>query len=159
MENLNLLLRRLLENKVDFVLIGGYAAVIHGASQVTHDLDICAVMTANEIAKLKIALSGLTPRHRMNPNFQPLLDDYPKPGDSVDNFYLQTDAGVLDILKDAKPAGSFAEIKKNAAKVRLFGFECSVISLNDLIAIKKTMTRPKDKAVLDELIEVKRKLR
>lgn len=158
MENLNLLLKRLLEHKVDFVLIGGYAAVVHGASQVTHDLDICAMMTEAELTKLKAALSGLAPKHRMNPNVQPTLDEYPMPGEKIDDFYLKTDAGVLDILKDVKPVGGYEEIKKKAAKVNLFGFECAVISLDDLIAVKKSMTRPKDKAVLEELIQVKKKL-
>lgn len=68
MENLNLLLKRLLEKQIDFVLIGGYAAVLHGSSQVTHDIDICAVMTKFELAKLRDALKDLEPKHRMNPN-------------------------------------------------------------------------------------------
>lgn len=159
MENLNLLLKRLLENKVDFVLIGGYAAVVHGASQVTHNLDICAVMTDTELIKLKEALKDLSPKHRMNPNFQPTLDEYPKAGESIDNFYLKTRAGVLDILKEVSPIGSYTEIKSRAVKIRIFEKECYVISLDDLIAVKQTMSRPKDRAVLEELVAVKKNLK
>ena len=158
MENLNLLLKRLLENKIDFVLIGGYAAVLHGASQVTHDLDICAVINEAELEKLRLALKDLSPVHRMNPNFQPSLDEYPRQGEKLDNYYLKTKSGVLDILKEATPAGSFQEIKNRAVKAKVFGYDCFVISIDDLIAIKKTMTRPKDKSVLDELLAVKRRL-
>lgn len=88
MENLNLLLKRLLDSRLDFVLIGGYAAVVHGSSQVTHDLDICAVVTESELEKLKTALKDLNPKHRMNKNFQPSLDELPKKGQILDNYYL-----------------------------------------------------------------------
>ena len=84
MENLTLILKRLLENKIDFILVGGYADVIHGASQVTHDVDICALIDDKELLKLKDALKDLDPKHRMNPSFQPSLDEYPKPGQNID---------------------------------------------------------------------------
>lgn len=152
MENLNLLLKRLLESKIDFVLIGGYAAVFHGSSQVTHDLDICAVITDPELEKLKKALRDLNPKHRMNPNFQPSLEEYPTPGINLKNFYLSTSAGVLDILETVEPVGDFERIKKNSLTVTLFGQTCRVISLDDLIQVKESMTRPKDKSVLHDLL-------
>lgn len=158
MANLNLLLKRLLEHKIDFVLIGGYAAVLHGAAQVTSDVDICSVITSSELTKLKIALKDLEPKHRMNPNFQPKLEEYPTSGQILDNYYLKTSSGVLDILKKVDPVGSFERIKKNSVEVKIFGYVCKVISLDDLIEVKKHMTRPKDKSVLRELLEVKRKL-
>lgn len=158
MENLNLLLKRLLDAKIDFVLIGGYAAIIHGSSQVTHDLDICAVITEEQLEKLKQALSGLEPRHRMNANFQPSLNDLPAKGNFLENYYLRTNAGVLDILCEVSAVGDFNRLKSKAITVKLFGADCKVISLDDLIAVKKTMTRPKDKSVLDELLIVQKKL-
>ena len=65
MENLTLLLKRLLEHRIDFILVGGYAAVLHGASQVTHDIDICALINDEELEKLKTALKDLEPKHWM----------------------------------------------------------------------------------------------
>lgn len=158
MENLNLLLRRLLDSEIDFVLIGGYAAIVHGASQVTHDLDICAVITEEQLIKLKSALRDLEPKHRMNPSVQLSLDDFPVKGKSIDNYYLRTNAGVLDILKDVSAVGDFQKLKSNANTIRIFGHECKVISLDDLIKAKTAMTRPKDKSVLEELLIVKQKL-
>jgi hypothetical protein len=158
MENLNLLLNRLLESQIDFVLIGGYASVLHGSSHVTHDLDICAVMTETQLEKLKKALHDLNPKHRMNPNFQLSLDEYPKAGQLLDNFYLSTSSGVLDIIKTVTSVGDFEVVKKNAIKVQLFGKECLVISLDDLIKAKSKMNRDKDKFVLQELLKVKEKL-
>lgn len=159
MENLNLLLKRLLEHKIDFVLVGGYAAVVHGSSQVTHDLDICAVVTGGELARLKTALRDLEPRHRMNPNFQPSLEEFPSQEDKVENLYLKTSAGVLDIIGRVEPIGDLAALKKNAVTVSIFGQDCLVISLDDLIAVKRSMPRAKDKEVLKELLAVRSKLK
>ena len=75
MQNLRQLLERLLENKIDFVLVGGFAGVVHGATMVTQDLDICMAMTDEEVSKLRIALEGLNAVHPMNPNFQPAFKD------------------------------------------------------------------------------------
>lgn len=159
MENLNLLLKRLLEAQVDFILIGGYSAVIHGSSQVTHDLDICAVMTDEQLDRLKTALKDLDPRHRMNPTFQPSLNDTPKDSKEMQNYYLRTKAGVLDILAEVSPVGDFQRIKEKAITVNLFNHPCHVISLDDLITVKSAMNRPKDKFVLDELLAVKKMTR
>lgn len=158
MENLTLLLKRLLEYKIEFILVGGYAAVLHGSSQVTHDVDICALIDESELQKLKIALKDLEPKHRMNPSFQPSLEEYPKPGQNLDNYYLKTKSGVLDIIKRVDPIGDYEDVKKNALTIELFGYLCRVISLDDLIKAKSYMTRPKDKSVLRELLAVKKKI-
>lgn len=106
MENLTLLLKRLLEHQIDFILVGGYAAVLHGASQVTHDVDICALIDEKGLEKLKIALKDLEPKHRMNPSFQPSLDEYPTPGQTLDNYYLKTKSGVPDFSEMHHPISS-----------------------------------------------------
>ena len=40
MTNLNELLKKLLSEKIEFVIVGGFAGVLHGATQVTQDLVI-----------------------------------------------------------------------------------------------------------------------
>lgn len=157
--NLNSLLKTLLESKIDFVLIGGYAAVVHGSSQVTQDLDICAVMTEAELSKLRTALKDHNPKHRMNPNFQPSLDEIPRPGERMNNIYLKTDLGVLDILEHVDPVGDFQRVKEKSIQISIFGATCKVISLDDLITVKQSMSRPKDKAVLQELLALRERIR
>ena len=67
MQDLNLLLKTLLEHDLDFFIIGGFAAVVHGSSHVTKDLDISMLMTEENILQLREALKDLNPHHRMNP--------------------------------------------------------------------------------------------
>lgn len=157
MQNLNQLLKTLLENKVDFVLIGGYAAVLYGSSQVTQDIDICAALTSESLDHLRKVLKPLNARHRMNPNHQPFLDEYPEPGKVLNNYYLITDQGTLDIIQEVTAVGSFEEVKKSAISIQLFGHTCRVISIDDLIKAKQSMNREKDQYIVKELLHFKSK--
>jgi predicted nucleotidyltransferase len=156
-ENLKELLKLLLSNEIDFVLIGGFATSVHGSTLVTQDLDICAAITDEQVSKLREALKNLNPRHRMNPNFKPSFLEFPKDLEGTSNIYLETDLGTLDILSEAPPAGGFEEIKNRALTVPLYGHPCKVISLEDLIKIKAAMKRPKDKQALQELQIIQKK--
>ncbi len=156
-ENLKALLELLLQNEIDFVLAGGLACVVHGSPIVTYDIDICISIDEEQVAKLRSALKDISPRHRMNPNFKPSFSEFPANLDGVKNIYLETDLGVLDIMSALEPVGDFKRVKENAVTVTLFGYPCKVVSLRDLIHIKETMTRPKDKETLLHLKELLRK--
>lgn len=155
MQNLKALLERLLENKIDFVLVGGFASVVHGSTLVTQDLDICVAMSPEQIERLRQALADLHPVLRMNPGFQPSFLDHPKDLTRIHNIYLKTDLGILDMMSELPPVGDFETIKKNALEVHLYGHSCKVIALDDLIQIKKSMTRPKDQETLRQLLKIK----
>jgi len=53
---INLLLQRLCDAGVDFVIVGGFAATLHGSSLVTRDLDVCAILSSENVEKLRAAL-------------------------------------------------------------------------------------------------------
>lgn len=155
MQDLNLLLKILLEHKLDFLIVGGFAAVVHGSSHVTKDLDITMLMNQENINKLRLALKPFEPRHRMNPAHKPSFLDEPKNISDLQNIYIETTAGILDVVTLSSHLGSFEELKSRAATVSLFGYDCHVLSLDDLIRVKETMSRPKDLIVLEELKALK----
>lgn len=66
MKSLHLLLQRFADAGLEFVVVGGFAGVLHGSSYVTENLDICAVLTSENIGKLRTALADLHPVHRMS---------------------------------------------------------------------------------------------
>jgi hypothetical protein len=37
--------RRLCDADIDFIIVGGFAATLHGSSLVTRNLDVCAVLS------------------------------------------------------------------------------------------------------------------
>jgi len=155
-DNLKLLLKRLLNNDVDFVLAGGFACTLHGSPLVTQDIDICVAFDDTQIAKLREALKDLKPKLRMNPNFKPSFLEHPKRSNELKNIYLETDLGILDMMSELQPIGDFRTVKENSISVDLYGHVCKVVSLEDLIKIKETMSRPKDKEALRYLREILR---
>jgi predicted nucleotidyltransferase len=150
MQSLSHLLQRLAESGFDFVVIGGYAGVLHGSSLVTRDLDLCAVLTPENVERLRETLKDLHPRHRMTPQQLSFLQ-VPKPGEMVNNLYLNTDWGVVDILSSVLGLGDFERLKTKAEEFEIGGNRCRLIALEDLIAAKDAMGRDKDVLAAKEL--------
>lgn len=155
MENLNKLLKKLLESNIDFVIVGGFAGVVHGATQVTQDLDICLLIDDKKINALRQCLKDIHPKHRMLPQ-KPSFLEIPESTKNIKNIYLETDLGVVDIISEVTNVGDFKRVEKKSISVSLFGHNCKVISLDDLIEVKKNLGRAKDIALYHELLEIKK---
>ncbi|MCB0411004.1 MAG: hypothetical protein KDD22_00665 [Bdellovibrionales bacterium] len=155
MQDLNQLLKVLLSNNLDFLIVGGFAAVVHGSSHVTKDLDISMILTSENVEHLRRALKDLEPYHRMKPNQKLSFLTEPKETSNLKNIYLETKAGILDVVSIDETIGSFGELKSRALEVELFGYRCRVLSLEDLISVKEKLKRPKDLIVLEELKALK----
>jgi predicted nucleotidyltransferase len=151
---LNQLLKILAENNIDFIVIGGFAGVLYGSTLVTRDLDICSALAPADIERLRKVLSPYHPTHRMTPQKLSFMTE-PRSIESIDNLYLETDYGVLDILSTVKGLPAFDILKKRATKFELFGNKVNVLSISDLIEAKKQMGRPKDKMSADELEQIR----
>src|SRR5215470_5512200 len=96
MQNLSELVRRLIKGRVEFVLVGGFAAVAHGATLVTRDVDICCRFSEANLMRIQTALHDLHPVHRSRPDLPlALTSDQCR---DLKNLYLKTDLGVLDCL-------------------------------------------------------------
>lgn len=150
MQTLTLLLDRLVEGGVDFVVIGGYAAVLHGSSQVTQDLDICAILTPEGVDRLRMVLADLDPRHRLTPQKISFID-VPAAGTPVKNLYLRTRIGVLDIITEVTGVGDYDRVRAKSQSVLLSGHTVQVIALEDLILAKQALGRGKDLITAAEL--------
>jgi predicted nucleotidyltransferase len=66
--------------------------------------------------------------------------------------------GRIDFLGDC-PIGTFDEIAARAVDMDLGGVRCRVMCLDDLIAVKAALGRPKDKIVEMELRAIRDRLR
>lgn len=130
-------------------MIGGFAAVTYGSSLVTRDLDICAVLTNETLEKLRTIFADWHPRHRMTPQRLSFLD-HPKSG-PLQNLYLETDYGVVDILSSVLGVGDFHRLKSAAEIFEIDGRRYQVISLRDLIQAKEAFGREKDLLAAKEL--------
>ena len=156
MNDLNQLIQRLCDADIEFVIVGGFAAMLHGSSLVTRDLDVCAVLTTENVQKLRLAFRDAHPAHRLTPQKLSFLDN-PAPGVEVRNLYLRTDLGPLDVLSSILGVGDFERIHTHAVEVELFGRRCRVISLDDLIRAKEALGREKDVFAAKELRAIRDK--
>jgi hypothetical protein len=150
MTELNRLLQRLCDADIDFVIVGGFAAMLYGSSMLTRDLNVCALLTDTSVAKLREKFRDLRPIHRMTPQ-RPSFLDTPDPGVPLKNIYLQTDLGPLDVLGSIAGIENFEALRKNAVPFNLFGRQVFVISIHDLIKAKEALGRNKDLLVAQEL--------
>lgn len=156
MNDLNRLIQRLCGADIPFVIVGGFAAMLHGSSLVTRDLDICAVLTTENVEKLRETFRELHPYHRLTPQKLSFLDN-PDAGIGVRNLYLRTDIGPVDVLSSILGVGDFDRVYAQSAEIELFGRKCNVISLDDLIRAKEVLGREKDLLAAKELRAIRDK--
>lgn len=149
------LLRRLTAAGVDFVVIGGYAAIAHGASVLTSDLDICFAPDDANLDALGRVLIDLDARLRGIDEDVPFVPDAATLR-RIMVLILDTADGPLDVLVEPSGAPRYEVLRRRAERLDLGGFAVLVASLDDLIAMKAAAGRPKDLMVLAELEAIRR---
>lgn len=144
------LLRALVSNGVEFVIVGGVAATLHGSSRLTSDLDVVYARGEENVSRLVAALRPLDPYLRGAPPGLPFRLDEPTVMRGL-NFTLTTSAGPFDMLGELTGVGKFEDIDGKSIDVDLFGLHCRCIDLVTLIQAKRAAGRPKDLEVIAEL--------
>ena len=144
------LIPALCESGVKFVLIGGLAAAVHGATYATRDLDVCYSRHLDNLEKLARALAPFSPRLRDAMPELPFALDFATLRAGC-NFTLTTTAGDLDLFGELPGLGDYTRVIEYAESRKMVGFVCHVLSLEGLILAKKAAGRPKDQAQVTEL--------
>ena len=142
-QNDKALLSQLQERKVEFVVIGGFCGVMHGASLVTLDLDICCPFDRDNLRRIEAAVKNLNPYHRLTASRFPLeLTD--ELCDRLKNLYLATDLGNLDCLGEVTGIGNYEQVlRRSVLKTTSYG-DFHILDLDALIAAKLAVGREKD---------------
>jgi predicted nucleotidyltransferase len=151
------LLKRLTDHRVEFVLVGGMAATLHGSALVRQDVDVCTHFSQENVERILAALEGLNPRQRMVSG-RPALSTDAAAYTGWPNLYVTTDLGQLDFLGQITGVGNYTAVSRGAVEVDLGGFRCRVMGLDDLIQAKRSLGRPKDLRSAEELEAVRRRL-
>lgn len=149
-------LKALLDHGVDFVLIGGLAARLHGSPTVTDDLDISHRKERANLERLTSCLDQMHARLRL-PDPEERVDvelDW-RMLQAADNLTLLTDFGAFDCL--ALPAGidSYEELADRAVVTKLGDLTIKIASLDDLMSMKRAAGRRKDLIELEILAALK----
>ena len=149
------LLGLLAKAEVDFIIVGGFAGVVHGCTYVTQDIDICCDFSPANLLRLQKALTGLHPVHRMTPN-QPKLEMTEANCSQYKNLYLNTDSGQLDCLSFIDGLGNYQKAKRFSELIEVENIQLVVLSLDALITAKRAMNRPRDKEAVLQLEAIKK---
>lgn len=151
------LLRVLVEHKIDFVVVDGVCAVLHGAPMTTFDLDIVHSRSPENIERLLRALSSLNAYYRTHPD-QRLLPTFSllaSPGQ-----LLMTRLGPLDLLGALAGGRSYDDLLPQTITLSVGeSLSVRVLNLETLIQVKEETGQEKDMAVLPLLRQTLRERR
>lgn len=137
---------------VRYVVIGGVAAALHGSPYLTYDLDICVDRQPENLAALAGALHKLDAKE-----WDPRKDDVVELDWSSDllagdtTWLLVTKYGALDILLAPSGSGGYADLRRSQTMIELGELEVPVASLTDLIRMKESAGRERDRQHLPTL--------
>jgi predicted nucleotidyltransferase len=157
------ILSQLHDRHVDFVIVGGVAASLHGGSRVTFDLDVVPSLAPDSWQAVVDLLWSLGARPRI-----------PEPLDRIRDVEQvrrwQRDKGML-ALNFRAPDGStevdllvsesdrLDDLRRRAVKVTIDRRTFLVASIDDLIAMKRHAGRPQDLLDVAELEDIRKRLR
>ena len=144
------LLTRLSGAGIEFIVVGGAAAVLHGAPITTRDLDIVHERSSDNVERLLQALGELDAlirdpaQRRIRPTQQMLQG----PG----QILLFTRLGPLDCLGTLHDGRGFAELEDHTVSMTDSDTDVRVLDLSTVIAVKSEAGRPKDRIVVPILL-------
>jgi predicted nucleotidyltransferase len=133
------------KQKVKYVLVGGIAVNLLGAMRSTVDLDLLVEMSDQNLKKIVDILNSQGYRAK-----QPIEKKHMK----AFNFYKKDELKEIDIVLESPV--SFEEAKKSAVRIKINDFTLPVISVDNLIKMKKKTGREIDDMDIKELTKIKK---
>ena len=140
----------LVENEIEFIIVGGAAATAHGSARLTLDLDIVYSRRTENLTRIVKALSPIEPYLRDVPPGLPFELSIETLEKGL-NFTLTTTLGALDLLGEIVGGGHYEQLKPATIEIEVAGVKCLCLSLERLIEVKRAAGRPKDLEVIAEL--------
>jgi hypothetical protein len=147
------ILQTLTKHHVDFIVVGGVCAVLHGAPVTTFDLDVVHARVPDNLQRLLSALQDLEALYRehMPRQLRPTLSHLASPGHQL----LMTRAGPLDLLGTIGDDRGYDDLLRHTIELDIGGgLRLRLLDLATLIEVKEGTARERDQAVLPILRRV-----
>ena len=157
MTDFRALFRELDDHNVEFILIGGVAATVHGSSRLTQDIDIVYRRSPENVERLVKALRPHRPYLRDAAPGLPFQWD-PATVQRGLNFTLTTNLGEIDLFGEIVGGGQYEDLLGHTVRITLFGISALCLDLPQLIRVKRAAGRARDLesvAELEALLEEK----
>ena len=150
MTRFDALLQTLSRAGVEYIVVGGVAAVIHGSVRLTRDLDVVYSRKPDNLERLVNCLAPHAPYLRGAPPGLPFQWDVETLTRGL-NFTLTTDLGDLDLLGEITGGGAYEALRGHSRTVSAFGVDCLCLELDWLVRVKRAVGRPRDLEAIAEL--------
>jgi hypothetical protein len=148
------ILEVLTRHRVDFILIGGFAGVVHGSPLLTHDVDVVPEGEGSNLARLSGALTELEAKVR-NGDEAPLPFRHDATSLAGAVFWnLSTRFGDLDITFSPSGTDGYRDLHRGSIRVNVSHIKVEVAALADIIRSKEAAGRDKDRRALPILREL-----
>lgn len=143
-------------HRVDYVIVGGTAAVLHGANYATNDIDVCPSTDRENLDRLSDALRELGARVRVVDHRAEREEtfEFSHSGESLGRasvWNLLTDAGEMDLTIMPSATGGYDDLAPRATTMDIDGLIVRVASLGDIVRSKRAANRDKDRITLPVL--------
>jgi hypothetical protein len=141
------ILRGLVEHQVNFIVVGGIAAVLQGAPIATFDLDVVHSRAPTNIRNLLDALDQLNASYRAagRQHLRPDVSHLQSSGHQL----LMTRFGPLDLLGSIGKGDDYGTLLKECLPIEIApGLKVTVLSLSAVIRTKEETAHEKDMATL-----------
>jgi len=150
MTDFQTLIGALATGEVEFVIVGGLAATVHGSASLTQDIDVVYARDDANFACLVTSLAPFAPYPRGAPPGLPFEWSAQTLKRGL-NFTLTTTVGDIDLLGEITGGGGYANLLPHTIEIELFGQRCRCLDLESLIRTKRAAGRPRDLQMLAEL--------
>ena len=139
-------------HQVRYVLVGGYAAQLHGATRPTTDIDVTPQPTRENLTRLSAALRELSARVRVAgvEGGLPFSTDATALA-GMNELNLTTRHGDLDLTFTPSGTGGYDDLSRHAEHRLIGTVTVQVATLADIIRSKQAAARLKDLQALPEL--------
>ncbi|MDE2231055.1 MAG: hypothetical protein KGJ95_03190 [Candidatus Omnitrophica bacterium] len=148
-------LREFQRQKVKYVVVGGIAINLHGFLRYTSDLDILVDLTDSNLKKIVTILKKMGYRVKQPVDLIGTADgkiryDWIKNKNmKAFNFYKDGEYKEVDVIIESPVP--FKEADQNALHLKIDDVKIPVISLDDLIKMKRKAAREIDQRDLEQL--------
>lgn len=149
------LFRALDEHRVDYLVIGGVAAQVHGRRRTTKDLDVLPAPDPENARRLATALEAL--------DAHPVVLGPTASAPTAEQLHLApivppliTRHGELHIVNQPAGASAYDDMRTRALSIDLDGITMHIVSVDDLIRMKKAAGRPGDLEDIEAITEIAR---
>ncbi|CAN5150348.1 hypothetical protein BH24ACT23_BH24ACT23_09750 [soil metagenome] len=145
-----LLLKRMTDAEVRFILVGGMAVIGHGNIRATGDIDMVPApdrANLDRLASILVELEGKV-----------TVGERVASADSIavflragDKTLVETRLGAVDVLQGLPQIPRYQQLAEGAVRAEVEGVQVQICSLDHLLAMKRAADRPMDRLDIEAL--------